>query len=126
MLDGAKKRAVRLLIFYAALLAVGLIYALICRLLGGGIPCVFHTLTGLYCPGCGITRMFLCLLRGDLMSAWLYNPAVLLLLPAFAAVFVHLSKRYVKDGTLAPRKWASILMYCMIGVLLAFGVLRNI
>ena len=41
-----------------------------------GIPlreCPFRTLTGLPCPGCGLTRSCLCLLRGDLGQSVAYH-----------------------------------------------------
>ncbi|MCI9570502.1 MAG: DUF2752 domain-containing protein [Lachnospiraceae bacterium] len=43
----------------------------------GRIPCLFHEITGLYCPGCGGTRAFKALLRGELLLSVLYHPFVL-------------------------------------------------
>jgi hypothetical protein len=37
--------------------------------------CIFKRLTGHGCPGCGLTRCFICLGKGDLDSAWRHNPA---------------------------------------------------
>lgn len=45
--------------------------------------CVFHDLTGLFCPGCGNTRALRALLHGDLFLSLRYN---LLLIPAFAII----------------------------------------
>ena len=39
-------------------------------------PCVFHSLTGLYCPGCGGTRAILELLRGHILLSLSYHPIV--------------------------------------------------
>ena len=36
-------------------------------------PCPLLALTGLYCPACGISRMFRALLRLDVPAAWRYN-----------------------------------------------------
>ncbi len=44
-------------------------------------PCAFHELFGLYCPGCGSTRALRRILRGDLIGAFRYNPALILLSP---------------------------------------------
>ena len=44
------------------------------------IPCLFHEITNLYCPGCGITRMFLSLFKLDFYQAFRYNPLVFILL----------------------------------------------
>lgn len=36
--------------------------------------CVFHLLTGRPCPGCGMTRSFVCLAHGHIREAFLYHP----------------------------------------------------
>ncbi len=119
------KRLRKFIILLSVLAVCGISYAAVCFHLGVGLPCIFNKITGLLCPGCGISRMFLCLFRGDIRGAWSYNPAVMCLFPFGAAVAVDVSVRYIKRGTLAPRKWANITMGVMIGVLLVFGVLRN-
>ena len=40
-------------------------------------PCLFHKLTGFYCPGCGGTRAVISLLRGRFLTSFLYHPFVL-------------------------------------------------
>ena len=53
-----------------------------------GITCPIKALTGVSCPGCGMTRAWLAMMRGDLHSAFHYHP--LFLLPAFALlVFIY-------------------------------------
>lgn len=39
-------------------------------------PCLLHTLTGYYCPGCGATRSVFFLLQGKVGTAFFYYPAV--------------------------------------------------
>lgn len=41
------------------------------------MPCLFHALTGLYCPGCGGTRALRYLLRGRLLLSLQYHPLIL-------------------------------------------------
>lgn len=36
-------------------------------------PCLFHTCTGIYCPGCGSTRAAHALLHGDVLGAMRKN-----------------------------------------------------
>lgn len=43
----------------------------------GGVPCLFHMFTGLYCPGCGGTRAVKALLQGKPVLSFLYHPLVL-------------------------------------------------
>ena len=100
------------------LLGAGLFYAFICILAGRPlIPCLFHTVTGLYCPGCGVSRMCLSLLRLDFASAFQANAAIFLLLPPGLFMAGWMAVRYVRTGS---------THYVMIGVLLVFGVMRNL
>lgn len=116
----------RLLLGCAALLAAGLGYALWVRLTGLAIPCPFRAVTGLKCPGCGVTRMCLALLRGDWAAAWRANPVLLLLLPLLAVLLVRAALRYVREGgTIGPR-WERGLVWAMVGLLAAWGVVRNL
>ena len=39
-----------------------------------GIGCIFRFTTGVPCPGCGMTRAYAALLRGDVAAAFAYHP----------------------------------------------------
>lgn len=41
-----------------------------------GMPCLLHTLTGYYCPGCGGTRAVEALLHMQLFRSFCYHPLV--------------------------------------------------
>ena len=43
------------------------------------IPCIFHSLTDLICPGCGMTRACIALVQGKFGTAWSYHPFSFLL-----------------------------------------------
>ena len=36
--------------------------------------CYFKRLLGFGCPGCGLTRCFICLMHGEFSRAWQFNP----------------------------------------------------
>ena len=121
-----RSRLTQMLLTLSALFGAGLLYAGFVLLTGWGIPCVFHLVTGLSCPGCGVSRMFLALLRLDFAAAWQANPAILALLPLGLAVFADISVRYVRTGRRAPGKLSNAAIVFMIAVLLVFGVARNL
>lgn len=77
--------------------------------------CMFHELTGLYCPGCGSTRALSSFLHGDLKSS-LHNN--LLLIPCGLTIVLLIVK---KD--LSPNRCTAIII---VAVLVAFMILRNI
>lgn len=45
---------------------------------GTGIPCIWKAITGYPCPGCGLTRGFAAVARGDLMTSIHLNPLALI------------------------------------------------
>ncbi len=47
--------------------------------------CWFKNITGIGCPGCGLTRCFICLAHGKLVQAWHFNPAGLVFFPVVVA-----------------------------------------
>ena len=53
-----------------------------------GFPCLFHLLTGLYCPGCGGTRAAYALLCGKPLLSFYYHPIVLYTVVVGAAFLV--------------------------------------
>ena len=106
--------------------ATGRLKRLLLWLTGLSIPCPVHALTGLLCPGCGVTRMCMALLALDFPAAWSANPVLLLLLPVLAALLVRLGLRYVKTGRSALSRVESALVWGMIAVLLFWGAARNL
>lgn len=122
----SKQRFLRLLCGVLILAAIGGGYALFCFHFGYGIPCLFNLATGLKCPGCGVTRMCLCLLRLDIAGAWEANPVLLILLPVGLSLALRLAVRYVKSGGRCLTKAENVGVYAACAVLLIFGAVRNI
>ncbi|MEZ5387998.1 MAG: DUF2752 domain-containing protein [Prosthecobacter sp.] len=63
-------------------------------------PCTFAAVTGLPCPGCGLTRAGRALLLGDWQTALHFHP--------FSPVFAILGL-FVAAGALLPLSWAGKL-----------------
>ena len=121
-----RARAVYLLKWGLALCTAGIAYALFVQLTGWGIPCPFHAITGLYCPGCGVSRFCLALLRLDFPAAARSNAALLAMLPLGTAVLAAGVVKYIRTGERRLSRWQNVLVWGMIAVFLLFGILRNL
>lgn len=83
----ANKRVfVRMLSLYKWYLILGGLYLatiILDPLFEGGlhIPCLFRSLFGINCPGCGMSRAIGALIKGDLEGAWQYNPQLFIVIP---------------------------------------------
>jgi len=64
------------------------------------IPCFFHATTGYLCPGCGLTRAALAVLRGDIPAAFNFNQLVFFLPVFLAALYFAKKSKYAKTLTL--------------------------
>lgn len=108
------------------LLACGMLYAVFVSATGIAIPCVFHRITGLWCPGCGITRMFIRLFRLDIYGAFRSNPLLFITLPLLAAAIIRRLYTLKKYGDRRKDKWIEKCLIAYVVILIAYGVLRNI
>src|SRR6476659_2635703 len=75
-------------------------------------PCPYLTLTGLACPGCGLTRATHFLLHGDFARAFAYNPWAFVMGPALL-LFVLLPSIADATRTLRVRtglSWAMLVL----------------
>lgn len=92
---------------------------------GSGLypPCLFRASTGLFCPGCGASRALHALANGELSSAFLANALVVLLLPPLLLVQAAL---FVKPSVGAGRRFPAVLLWLLVAITVAFGVLRNL
>ena len=82
--------------------------------------CLFHSATGLLCPGCGATRALAALLHGHLFDALRLNALVVLLVP-LAALYLVLALRRT-DWPRIPVPVTSALL----AVAVLFTVFRNL
>lgn len=92
--------------------------------LGFKIVCLFHEITGLLCPGCGITRCLFAILNLDFKRAFYYNQLVFILLPLFGIYYIMNIYRYLLDKKRieVPNYIVVILLF----ITLIFGVVRNL
>ncbi|MHC4591720.1 MAG: DUF2752 domain-containing protein [Planctomycetota bacterium] len=89
-------------------------------------PCLFHAATGLHCPGCGSLRALHQLLHGNVQAALGLNPLMVLSLPFVAYGTASCALRRLDRRplpTLFTRPW---LGWALLGLIMAFAVLRNV
>lgn len=113
----------RIGIMITCLIGIGIMYIYFFKHLKITIPCVFHKFTGLYCPGCGITRCFNALLHLEFYQAFRYNPLVFILLP-FSIIYIIIYFSYrIKNKKFVLPNW---IWYGLLIITIIFGILRNI
>jgi hypothetical protein len=101
-------------------------YSIFVELTHIAIPCPIHRLTGFYCPGCGVSRMLLSIIKLDFKKAFSYNQLLFILLPFGIFLFIESIISDIKNRTPLYKKINNIVWYILIAILLIYGVLRNI
>lgn len=108
---------------YKWFLIIGGLYTLWIFLTGITIPCFFKETLGTECPGCGLTRMFTCMLCLDFVSAFHYNPVIFVLFFLWNTVGILC---ILEKGRLFTNpKFLWILFWLSITIAILYGVLRN-
>jgi hypothetical protein len=88
--------------------------------------CIFHSVTGLHCPGCGATRCAAALLHGDLEQAFAYNPLFVLMLPFLAYGAVRIAYETWTGKRMRGYRLPGWALKVFVGVLIAYWIARNI
>jgi hypothetical protein len=74
-----------------------------------GLPCAFHQMTGLPCPGCGLTRSVLALLRGNPRDSFLLHPfGSILLACLFLALLAGILPTAIRDRLTRAVEWIEL------------------
>ncbi|HWW00964.1 MAG TPA: DUF2752 domain-containing protein [Candidatus Acidoferrum sp.] len=87
--------------------------------------CLFHSVTGLLCPGCGSLRALHQLFHGHVVAAFHLNPLLFICLPFFLWNGVARLVRHV-TGQPRARSLRAVWFWLFLGSALMFGVLRNL
>ena len=85
--------------------------------------CPFHALTGLYCPGCGSTRMLYFLIHGHPLLAFRENALATIMLPA---VLYSLVRQAAGRKAISTSKFSPGSGIAFAAIVLLFTIARNI
>ena len=121
-----RERAIKAIKPAAILLAAGFAYFILHELTGLSLFCPIYRFLGLYCPGCGVSRLCIHLLHGEIGSAFSSNCAVFCLLPIGMTIWLIHTYRYIRYGETKYTRFENIVLCTMIGLLVIFGIVRNI
>jgi len=90
------------------------------------IPCPIHFITGFYCPGCGVTRMLLSLIKLDFYQAFRYNPLLFIMFPFFIFFYIESLIAEINNKKALYNKVPNYIYIIIIVILVMYGILRNI
>lgn len=88
--------------------------------------CPLYQLTGINCPGCGLTRGFHALFHGDVFGALHYNALIPIYAFVFGYLFVSLVLIAARGRGLSWKIFPPSAMYGFFILALVFAVLRNL
>ncbi len=88
------------------------------------IPCLIHKITGLYCPGCGISRMLISIVKLDFYQAFRYNPFLFILLVAYL-IYQIIKLITYKLLTIEIKLNNKVYISILVSTIL-FGIIRNL
>jgi len=105
-------------------IALTLYYILVIKT---GIPCLFHELTGWYCPGCGTCRAVRAFVHGEFREMFSYNILTIVLGIPCVFIFIHEYLRLVFPSlSLRPVYIPQWLAALVTAAVVLFRTLRNI
>jgi hypothetical protein len=114
------------LISYLVFLFLFIFYFIIGHYTGLYIPCIFHLVTGLWCCGCGGTRMFISIFKGNFKQAFYYNQLLFISLPLFIFFYLDLLLSFIIKKEPLYKKVPNWIYYIYIVILIIFMIIRNI
>lgn len=88
--------------------------------------CPFHSLTGLPCPGCGLTRAFVCLGHGQFSQSLHWHPIGWLIYGVFVALWARAGLIWATQRTvfeISPRT-SRLLTWSGTAILMVVGAVR--
>ena len=116
-----KLKKSKIIIFITLLLSITYLY--LNKRFSFYIPCLFHKITHLYCPGCGLTRMIISILKLNFYQAFRYNPLLFIMLPFIIIYEIIYYINWIQDKnfTISKKIW-----YILLIITIIYTILRNL
>lgn len=89
-------------------------------------PCMFHMVTGLYCPGCGGTRALIAFVHCHFIKSLYYHPVVLYGGVVYIVFMVRGTISALTNGRYQCMKYNIIYIYIAIGIIIVQFVAKNV
>lgn len=91
------------------------------------IPCPFHYITGLFCPGCGSQRAIHLLLHGDIVGAFRFNPLMVLTLPILIyGLAITIANWIFGTKYRLMLFYSNLFIFGYFGLAILYWILRNL
>jgi len=89
------------------------------------LVCPFYALTGYACPGCGTTRGLHHLLHGNFVTAFKFNPLMMVMLPILLFALVRHTNAVMRDLPIRGNQLNAKYIWLLFFVVLSFWIFRN-
>ena len=123
-LDTNFKKVCFLIFFFILMVILILTFYYFYNIYNIGIPCVFKTITGYNCPGCGLTRAVGEIINFDFKKALEYNSSVFIVLPLLIYYFSNSIYSWLFDKK--KKELPKIIIVLMIIYLILHTIIKNI
>lgn len=90
---------------------------------GWGMSCLLYQTTGIWCPLCGGTRSFVCLIHGNIGRAFAYNQLFIGTLPLTIYYTAIKTRDFINSGKVIIKN--NVIKYSCI-VMLSYMIIKNL
>ena len=88
-------------------------------------PCIFHQITGLYCPGCGGTRAVKALFTGHILKSLYFHPVVPYCAVIYAVFMVRGTIAFITKEKYHYMKYSDIYVYIAVAIIIIQFIIKN-